>query len=185
MVAFDASFDAEGRLVALRPHNEAEQPAPLWDNLKARLAAMKVPPVLGEDGQPASFRTGLYLNLEVSPAGEGKMGQVRIKGLKPKPLVLSADYYGLPKDISRTAGWNGEVEAECTVGTDGRCGDVKVKALPGMPQSVLKWASATMALWQFQPPEINGKPIPSPVHQSFRLSIKENAPDYYHFRRTF
>lgn len=178
-VAFDASFDIEGKLVTLRPHEESEHPAAMWDNLKARLAPMKVPPVRGEDGQPATFRTGLYLTLAVDP-GDGKSsGQMRIKGLKPSPLVLSKDYYGLPKDISRSAGWTGDVEAECVVGIDGRCGEVKVKALPGIPQSVLKWANATLALWRFQPPEINGKPVPSPVHQSFRLNINENAPDYY------
>jgi len=177
-VAFDASFDAEGRLVDLRPHKEAEHPAALWANLKSRLGAMKVPPVMGEAGRPATFRTGLYLNLEVDP-GDGRQGQVRIKDLAPKPLILVEDYYGLPRDISRTAGWTGEVEAECIVGIDGRCGEVKVKALPGIPQSVLKWASATLALWRFQPPEIGGKPIASPVKQSFDLSIKEDAPDYY------
>ncbi|RZL33322.1 MAG: hypothetical protein EOP35_18165 [Rubrivivax sp.] len=183
-VAFDASFDAEGRVTELRPHKEAEHPAALWANLKPRLLTMKVPPVVGEDGQPATFRTGLYLSLEVEP-GDGKTGQIRIKGLKPSPLVLVEDYFGLPRDVSRSAGWTGDVEAECTVGIDGRCGEVKVKALPGIPHSVLKWANATLGLWRFQPPEINGKPIPSPVRQSFSLSIKENAPDYYHFRRSF
>lgn len=162
----------------LRPHKEAEQSAALWANLKARLGAMKVPPVMGEDGRPATFRTGLYLSLEVDP-GDGKMGQIRIKGLTPKPLILAEDYYGLPRDISKTAGWTGNVEAECVVGVNGRCGDVTVKALPGIPQSVLKWASATLALWRFQPPEIDGKPIASPVRQSFTIDVKDDAPDYY------
>lgn len=181
-VAFDALFDTEGRVVELRPHKEAEHPAALWANLKSRLGAMKVPPVTGEDGRPASFRTGLYLRLEVS-RGDGKTGQVSIKGLRPNPLILSEDYYGLPRDISRTAGWTGDVEATCVVGIDGRCGEVKVKALPGIPQSVLNWASETLALWRFQPPEVGGKPIPSPVTHSFRLNVHDNLPDRRLFQR--
>lgn len=173
-VAFDASFDTTGKLVVLRAHDEAEHPAAFWNSLKTRLASMKLPPVQGDDGQPATFRTGLYVSMEITK-GNGD-GQVRITNLIPKPLILVKDYYGLPRDISATAGWSGDVEAQCVVGTDGRCGEVKVVALPGIPQSVLKWAGATLALWRFQPPEINGKPIAVPVQQSFSLSISDDMP---------
>lgn len=178
VVAFDASFGTDGRVVELRPYNEGQQSAALWAQLKARLAAMQVPPVQDDAGQPATFRTGLYLTLEISK-GDGSKGQVRITGLQPKPLVLSEEYFGLPKDISRSSDWAGDVEAECIVGIDGRCGEVKVKALPGIPESVLKWARATLELWRFQPPEINGKPIASPVKQSFSVNVKDIGPDYY------
>jgi hypothetical protein len=175
-LAFDASFDTEGKVVELRPHNEAEHPAALWSNLKSRLGSMKLPPVKGDDGQPATFRTGLYVSLEVTKNGDDKAGQVRIKGLNANPLVLVKDYFGAPTDVAKTAGWSGDVEADCMVGVDGRCGEVKVKALPGIPPSVLRWASATLALWRFQPPEINGKPIPAPVHQTFTLNIADDMP---------
>lgn len=174
-VAFDASFDTEGRVVELRPQDEAEHPAAFWNNLKTRLGAMKIPPVKGEDGQPATFRTGLNIRLQVTQA-DGKSGQVQIKGLVPQPLVLVKDYFGAPSDVAKTAGWSGDVEVDCLVGTDGRCGEIKVKALPGIPPSVLRWANATLALWRFQPPEINGKPITAPVHQVFTLSIPDDMP---------
>ena len=176
-IAFDASFDTEGKVTELRPHNEAEHPAALWSNLKSRLGGMKLPPVKTEDGQPATFRTGLYLNLEVSQE-EGKAGQVRIKGLSAKPLVLAKDYWGLPDLVSRQGHgvWAGEVEAECIVGVDGKCGEVKVKAVASMPKAVLLWASSSMALWRFQPPEINGKPIAAPVHEVLKLQASDNMP---------
>ncbi|PTT81320.1 hypothetical protein DBR42_18200 [Pelomonas sp. HMWF004] len=174
-VAFDATFDTEGRLTELRPHDEAEHPAALWNNLKSRLGSMKLPPVKTEDGQPASFRTGLYVNLEITPQ-DGKAGQVRIQGLDARPLVLSTDYWGGPSDVAKTAGWSGEVEAECLVGVDGRCGEVKVKALAGIPQSVVRWASASLALWRFQPPEINGKPVPAMVRKVLTLNVTEAMP---------
>jgi len=174
-IAFDASFDTEGKVTELRPHNEAEHPAALWNNLKSRLGGMKLPPVKAEDGQPATFRTGLYVSLEVTQA-DGKAGQVRIKGLDARPLVLVKDYFGAPKEVSKSAGWNGDVEAECLVGTDGRCGEVKVKALASMPQSVVRWATATLGLWRFQPPEINGKPVPTTIHEVLSLKVSDDMP---------
>lgn len=186
-VAFDASFDTEGKLVELRPFQESEHPAALWNNLKSRLGSMKLPPVKDDAGQPATFRTGLYVVLEVTKGSDkDKAGQVRIKGLDARPLVISRDYWGGPADVAKTAGWTGEVEADCLVGTDGRCGEVKVKAVAGIPQSVVRWASATLALWRFQPPEINGKPIPAPVHQVLKLNTSDDMPvDFREKRKIF
>ena len=174
-LAFDATFDTDGKVSELRPHNEAEHPAALWNNLKTRLSSMKLPPVKTEDGQPATFRTGLYVGLEVS-AGDGKAGQVRIKGLDARPLVLAKDYWGLPSMIARNGEWTGDIPAECMVGVDGRCGDVKVKAVASMPQVVVKWATQSLALWRFQPPEINGKPIAAPAHEVLTLKVGDDMP---------
>lgn len=181
-VAFDATFDTEGKVSELRPHNEAEHPAALWNNLKTRLGSMKLPPVKTEDGQPATFRTGLYVGLEVS-AGDGKAGQVRIKGLDARPLVLAKDYWGAPKEVAISGGWTGEVEAECQVGTDGQCGEVKVKAVASMPAAVVRWASASLALWRFQPPEINGKPISAPVREFLSLKASDDRPPDFRDKR--
>lgn len=177
-VAFDASFDAEGKLTELRPHNEAEHPAALWNQLKGRLGGMKLPPVKTEDGQPATFRTGLYVTLEVSQE-EGKAGLVRIKGLDARPLVLVKDYWGAPDIVSSKdshGAWSGEVEAECLVGADGKCGEIKIKAVASMPKAVMQWASSSMALWRFQPPEINGKPIAARVREVLSLQASNNMP---------
>ena len=173
--AFDATFGKDGKVTELRPHNEAEHPAALWNNLKSRLGSMKLPPVKADDGEPATFRTGLYVTLEVS-SGEGSAGQVRIKGLDARPLALSKDYWGLPTMVANNGEWTGSVEAECLVGVDGRCGDVKVKAVASMPQVVIKWATASLALWRFQPPEINGKPIAAPVREMLSLKVGDDMP---------
>ncbi len=181
-VAFDATFDTEGRLTELKPFNEAEQSPALWDNLKSRLGAMKLPPVKTEDGLPARFRTGMYVGLEVVRGGE-KAGQVRIKGLHPGPLVLVKDMWAAPKDVSRSAGWDGQVEVECTVGVEGQCGEVKVNTVPGMPPSVVRWAKATLGLWRFQPPEINGQPISAPFRRTLTLQIRDDMPTDFRDKR--
>jgi hypothetical protein len=175
-LAFDASFDAEGKVTALVPHDEAEHPAALWTNLKNRLGSMKIAPPKDDAGLPATLRTGLYVSLEVTKGSDGKGGQVRIQGLNPRPLVLAKDYEALPAELKKSAGWSGEMAVECLVGVDGRCGAVKVDALPGMPQSVVRWAADSLALWRFQPPQVNGKPIPAQVKEPFSMSVGDTKP---------
>lgn len=171
---FDTLFDTDGRVAQLRPHEEAEYPAAFWDGLRKRVENLKISPPLDPAGRPATLSTGLYVRLEVTPGEKG--GQLKIVDMNLQPLILKREYAGYPQDIAQSAGWNGAVDAECLVGTDGRCGDVKVKALPGMPPSVLRWATATLALWEFKSPQINSVPFAVPVHQGFGLNTSDDAP---------
>ncbi len=180
VVAFEALFDAEGRVMELRPHEAAEHPAAFWDGLKQKFSGLKIPAPRNTAGQPATLRTGLYIQLEVTP-GE-KEGPLKITGLDVRPLVTRRAYAGYPQDIAQAAGWTGAVEAECVVGTDGRCGDVKVTALPGMPPSVLRWATATLAMWEFMPPQFDGVPIAVPFRQAFSLTSADDMPVEFRYR---
>lgn len=179
-VVLDATFDVEGRVAELRPHGEAEYPAAFWSGLQQRLTALKIPSPRDASGRLATLRTGLYVGLEVVQGGPS--GQVRIVDLDVGPLVLKQAYAGYPTDIAQSAGWTGQVEAECMVGTDGRCGAVKVNALPGMPPSVLRWAAATLELWQFQPPQMNGVALAVPFRRSFSLATTDHAPVEFRYR---
>jgi len=180
LAAFDATFDTEGRVVELIPHDEAEHPAAFWDGMKKKVANLKLPPPQDGSGRPATLRTGLYIALDVTPSEKG--GQLKITDMFVKPLVVKRDYAGYPQDIGGSAGWSGEVEAECVIGADGHCGDVKVKALPGMPPSVLRWASATLSLWEFKPPQFNGVPFAVPYKQTFTLKTGDDAPVEFRYR---
>ena len=173
-VALDAVFDTEGRVAQLQPHQEAEHPSAFWDGLKKRIGGLKIAPPQDASGRPATLRTGLYVRLEVTPGAQG--GQVKIAGMDVGPLVLKEEYAGYPQDVAQSAGWTGVVDAECMVGTNGRCGEIKVKALPGMPSSVLRWATATLGLWEFRPPQINGVAFAVPFRQGFSLNTADDAP---------
>lgn len=173
-VSFDAHFDNEGRLVKLQAHDEAEQPAAFWAGLQSRLSAMKVPPVRDASGQAVSFRTGLYVRVQVKRSDGG--GEVSIADVKPGPLVLTRAYAGYPNDIAAAAGWSGDVTADCIVAPQGQCGEVRVEVLPGMPDSVVRWARATLGLWRFRPPEVNGQAVSVPVKQSFHLQTADDMP---------
>lgn len=173
-VALDATFDPEGRLIQLQPHEEAEQPAAFWAVLRERLAAMKIAPLLDAAGQTVGFRTGLYVQVQVKSSDGG--GEVAIAGVSPGPLVLTRAFAGYPKDIAAATGWSGDVTARCTVGPQGQCGDVRVEVLPGMPDSVVRWARASLGLWRFRLPEVNGVAVSAPVTQNFHLQTSEDLP---------
>lgn len=172
--AFDARFDAQGRAVELRRHDEADYPAAFWMALEARLVGLKVPPAQDASGRPATLHTGLIVTVAAT-RGEQDW-QLRITNLDVNPLVLKRAYVGFPTDVGQNAGWTGEVDAECVVGLDGHCGTVHVKSLPGVPASVLRWASATMAQWEFQPPELNGQAFEAPARQHFLLGSADDMP---------
>jgi hypothetical protein len=172
--AFDTVFDADGRIVVLQPHEEADYPAAFWDGLRQRVQGLRITAPLDASGRPAMLSTGLYVQVEVSAGRDG--GQLKIVGMDVQPLVMKRGYVGYPEDIAGAAGWTGSVDAECLLGTDGRCGEVRVKALPGMPPSVLRWAQVTLALWEFKPPRINDVPFAVPVKQAFGLQTKDDVP---------
>lgn len=172
--AFDTRFDTEGRIAVLTPHEEAEYPPAFWDGLRRRVEGLRITPPQDAAGRPATLSTGLYVQVEVAAGPDG--GRLKIVGMDVQPLVLKRDHVAYPEEITRTAGWTGAVDAECLLGTDGRCGEIKVKALPGMPPSVLRWAQATLALWEFKPPRINDVPFAVPVRQSFDLAMRDDVP---------
>ena len=180
VVSFDAAFGKDGALTELTPHEEAAHPAAFWAALKPRLAKMRITAPLDAQGQPATLGTGLHVHLTVDKTGGD--GQVQIAGLNMGPLVLKREYAGYPEDIGRVGGWEGSVSAECMIGTDGRCGDVQVKAVPGMPQSVLRWASATLGLWEFKVPRMNGVPFAVPFGTAFQLNTSDSMPENFLYK---
>ncbi|MFG6415721.1 energy transducer TonB [Roseateles sp. DC23W] len=173
---FDTLFDAQGQVAGLRPHDQSAYPAAFWEVVRQRVGLLRIPPPTdAATGRPATLSTGLYVTLQVTPDRQGN-GVLKIVDLDVKPLVLQQVHAAFPPELVRSAGWTGAVQAECVVGTDGRCGDVKVKALPGMPQSLLRWARDTMELWEFEPPRLNGRPIMAPTRASFELETPDIAP---------
>ena len=174
VAVFDTVFGKDGRIERLQPHEEAEHPPALWQGLRARVENLRVPAPLDAQGQPATLNTGLYVELEVQTDAQG--GQLRIVGMDVQPLVLKRGHAAYPEELLRSAGWVGAVDAECQVGSDGRCGEVKTQALPGMPPSLLRWAGETLALWQFQPPRLNGVPVVARFKQSFNLATPDGLP---------
>ncbi|HLO94777.1 MAG TPA: energy transducer TonB [Burkholderiaceae bacterium] len=171
-----AQFDTQGRLQSLEPQDEATQPAAVWSAIQARLAPARITPPQVE-GQPAALRTGLRVSLEVLRAStEQAQSQVRIRSLQPSVLPLEMSWLGYPDDVRRTPGWDGAVTIRCKVNIGGQCGSVEVEALPGMPDSVRRWARQSAQAWRFEAQQLNGQPVAGDYSVKVNLHTKDELP---------
>lgn len=166
-------FNTEGRVAEYALVDEAQYPAQFAANVKERVSKAKIEPPQ-DDGKPATLRSGVRLNFLVTPAAEG--GSVKITGLSMGPVPTHRYYAGYPKDVGKSNGWEGEVQAMCTVGVEGRCTTVEVKALPGIPESVRRFAKASLEGWTFESQQLNGKPIEGEYAMRMRLNTLDDKP---------
>ena len=171
----DAKFDATGRLAELKFVDQANYPAAFSDTLRARLQKAQIKPVL-DDGQPASFQTGLALGLRVTPAADGS-ATVAITGLRITPLIIKRYSARLPNEYAHAKGWSGQMKVTCTVDTNGRCDAVQVEALPGVPESARRWAKESIEGYEFQPQRVNDRPVVGETAVNFKLSKRDAFPE--------
>ena len=115
----------------------------------------------------------------MTPSAEG--GSVKIVGLSMGPLPTNRYYASYPTDVVKIGGWEGEVQATCTVGPEGRCTTIDVKALPGIPESVRRFAKASLEGWTFEPQQVNGELIDGEYTLRLRLNTLDDGPE--DFRR--
>lgn len=169
---FDAQFDAQGQVSTLAPAPGNNQPDGLLQPLMEVIRKSTRITPMQEEGQPATFRTGMRVVLALNEQGR----PTRLLDLKMTPLLL--EEYVAPISANLSAGrqgWDGSVQVSCTVATSGKCGEIVVKAHPGMPEAVRRWARSSLAGYRFQPQEINGKPITAEVVQTLNLSISDDG----------
>ncbi len=115
----------------------------------------------------------------MTPAAEGD--SVKIICLSMGPLPIQKHYASYPRDVAQSGGWEGEVQALCTVSSEGRCTAIDVTALPGIPESVRRFAKASLEGWTFEPQWVNDKPIVGEYKLSLRLNTLDEKPE--DFRR--
>ncbi|HYD82119.1 MAG TPA: energy transducer TonB [Paucimonas sp.] len=166
-------FDTSGKASEIDIADESSYPARFLENIRARLANARIP-APSDEGAPATFKTGVQMNFTVTPGEAG--GSVRMDGLRMSPLPTKTYYASYPKDIGGTAGWQGKITAMCTVGTEGVCTSFDVKAVPGMPESVRRYAKASLERWTFVPQEVNGKPVAGEFALNLRFETTDTMP---------
>ncbi len=167
-------FAPDGTAAEVRVIDEATHPQAFVDNVKARLQKARIPPQQA-DGQPATFRTGVLLDYLVTPEASG--GKVTLTSLKMAPLPTKQFFASYPTDIAQAGGWRGAVQASCVVGVEGRCTAITVRALPGMPDSVRRYARVSLEGWLFQPQELNGKPVEGEYEVLMEFETPDTKPD--------
>lgn len=166
-VLTDAMFDEQGQLRELTLIDEAHYSEAFVRSIRERLSKARIPPVL-DDGKPATFKTGVAVVLEITP-GDGE-GQVRFTGLRVEPRVVKQYAASWPQDLG--ANWRGRLGAICQVGINGKCSSIEIDALPGIPPSARRFATASLEGWEFVPQRINDRPVEGQVKVVFNLSAE-------------
>lgn len=164
-------FGPDGKPQSLEVVEADQYPAAFVENVKRRVqqATIQAPVV---DGKPVTLRSGVEMRFTITPKPEGG-GAVRVDGLSIGPLPIKRYFAAYPADIAATGGWEGEVTGVCTVGVNGRCRTVDLVVNAGMPESVRRYTRATLDGWEFEPQQVDGKPIES----EYRLVIRLNTLD--------
>ncbi len=167
-------FGTDGKASQFQVVDEATYSAPFVEGVKVRLARARIQPVQ-DLGAPATFKTGVRMDFVITP-GQGS-GTVKLDGLAMEPLPIKRYMASFPADVALTDGWDGRVDAFCLVGVDGACKSITVTALPGMPDSVRRFARVSLEQWRFEAQQVNGKPIEAEVGVRFNLNAPVGAPE--------
>ncbi len=166
-------FDVDGRAREFNVLDEETLPPQFLHGIKSRFLNARIPPQ--RDGtSPATFRTGVRLEMLISPNEAG--GTVKIQSLNVEPLPLQRYFASYPDDVGRVGGWEGRVRAICTVGIAGVCTAIQVEALPGMPDSVRRFAISSLEKWVFEPQELNGRAVEGEYIMSVQLNTIDAMP---------
>ena len=167
-------FDTSGQAKEIEVADASRYSAQFLDNVRSRLAKARVPPPQ-EGGAAATFKSGVRMEFLMTPSAAG--GSARVVGLSVAPLPTKTYFASYPKDVAGAEGWEGAVSALCTVGVEGTCTAIAVKALPGMPDSVRRFARASLEGWVFIPQEVNGKPVVGEYELTLKLRTLDGAPE--------
>jgi len=173
----DVLFGPDGRNLAFHLPDETVLPTPFAELVKRQLQAARIQPVQDSDGSPATFRTGVRLNYLLLPASTPEANsQVQFLGLAVAPLPVKRYMASYPKDVSQQAGWEGGMQATCHVSTEGLCQKIEVQMLPGMPESVRRFAKASFEGWAFDAQRINNRPVDGEIAVRFALRTRDEYP---------
>jgi TonB family protein len=168
----DASFGPDGRIQQLEVVKTPELPAAFVERVRGQLAQARIPPVKDSAGTPAVFQTGVLMSYLVTPSDKG--GTVRLQGMRvePRPVkrYAASQPEGLPANTPLSA------RVQCEVGTDGRCGELKMLESTGTYDALRRWALASARGWEFLPQRINGQPVPATVEIALLLTIEDLKP---------
>jgi len=168
----DATFGPDGRLQRLEVADTAELPAPFVERVRQQLANARIPPVKDDAGAAASFATGIRLVYQVTPGAQG--GAVKLLGMKIEPRPLKRYAAAQPDELPADTPLS--VKARCEVGTDGRCGTVKVVEATGTSDALRRWATASLRGWEFAPQRVNGQAVAGEAEVELVLSVIDARP---------
>jgi hypothetical protein len=168
-------FGADGKASEVVVVDVDEHPKAFLEAVRARLENARIEP-RQLNGQAVTLRTGVKTLFEVKP-DQAVGGSLRLLRLEMSPLPIKKEFVGYPKDVGHSDGWEGSVSAVCQVTRAGVCDTITVSALPGVPDSVKRFAKASLELWQFEPQQLDGQPIEGEYRFSVNLKTVRRSPE--------
>ncbi len=175
-VPTEVEFDASGQALSLRFTDEKAYSAGFMEGLRERVMRIRIPPQQWQQ-QPAKLRSGLMLRVEIDE--DPTKAQVRLADIVLMPLLLKQDFAPIPllhADFDKT------YLVQCEIDAEGACQVTGIETEGPVEEPARRWVLSTMKLWRFQPPTLNGHPIPSQLAVPLRLlgtpTAEQAPPDF-------
>ncbi len=160
-------FDNTGKAIDIRIINESLYPTKFLEHVKNRIADTQIePPQL--EARSVSFQTGTRLNYTITPSKNG--GNATFKDMYFSPLPIREYFANFPAELAYENSWEGKLNVICQVAIDGMCASIDVKAVSGqLPEVARKYARDSMKKWEFEPQQLDGKPVSSEFQLNLNL----------------
>ena len=164
-------FGHDGKPREAQLLDEARYPPTFAAKIKQRLMHLEVPPPV-LDGNPATLQSAAEVRVVISPAPEGEVARIIAINLGPYPKPRPIE----PRLIAAlTGGWEGAIEARCTVSPAGRCREIEVGTPPGALEPARRYVKAAMQRMRFDPVLLDGKPVASEFRKRFVVDTSESS----------
>lgn len=164
----DVTYAADGQITKLEFPQEDEYPAPFLQNIAARIAARPLQP-REDNGQPATFETGVRVTVTVTPGAGG--GSVSVDAIDEAPRVTRMTKFVIREQDAILSENGGVVRVRCTVSAKGRCQRVDFVSAD-VPASTRDYTQRSMAGWRFEPQRLNGKPVAGSIVVPLEIESK-------------
>lgn len=145
-----------GELLAFEPGGEPPLPPSLLPGVEAELQRIAFKSAVRE-GEPAPSRSWLTARAVLTPVGDDYGLVIRDSRLGPRPVQ---------REVPRIAPGSRrflQMVLVFTVDANGRPTDVAAESLAGADRRQLDSAVASLSRWRFEPEQVAGQPVASPM----------------------
>jgi len=168
----DVLYDTSGHATRINFPAKDKYPIKFIQNLQYKLEMTKIEPPV-ENDLPATFETGVRIDITVTPSPSG--ASVKIDAMREEPLIVKKAMDKYPPELI-AINWTGTVKIKCLVGLNGKCNSLEILDSENLPDPVRRFALGSMKAWRFKLQRVNGKPLPYELIVPFKLIFDDPYP---------
>lgn len=162
-----ATFGPDGTVNALAFSTLTKHPEGFLEKLRPVLMKARIPPPL-DDGAPATFESGMRVTVRVNTGAAGDTFSVASLSLQPLPTRVYTPVHAQSNSLDKP--FTLLVAASCTVGVEGRCGQISIEG--DVTRYYQDAVIDAFKRWEFVPQKLNGKPTAGLARMNFAFEIK-------------